>query len=40
LVLLSAIYRLMRRKETREAPRLRFDDFPEPAVATLGLSRE
>jgi hypothetical protein len=40
LVLLSAMYRLMRRHEILEAPELRFDDLPEPAVATLGLSRE
>jgi hypothetical protein len=40
LVLLSAIDRLMRRSESLEAPELRFDDLPEPAVATLGLSWE
>jgi hypothetical protein len=40
MVLLSAMYRLMRRNETPDAPSLRFDDFPEPTVATLGLSRE
>jgi hypothetical protein len=39
LVLLSAIHRQKRHKEIL-TPELRFDDLPEPAVATLGSSRE
>ena len=40
LLMLVLIYWRMRRKEEMETPELRFDDLPEPAVATLGLSRE
>jgi hypothetical protein len=40
IVLLAAIYWRSQKKETQEMPEIRFDDLPEPAVATLGLSRE
>lgn len=40
LLMLGALYWRVRLKEHFELPELRFDDLPEPAVATLGLSRE
>ncbi|HVH85193.1 MAG TPA: hypothetical protein VM912_00615 [Terriglobales bacterium] len=40
LIMLCLMYWRMRRKEHFALPELRFDDIPEPAVATLGLSRE
>lgn len=40
LIMLAVVYYRVRRKEHFEMPQLRFDDLPEPAVATLGLSRE
>lgn len=40
LLLLAVIYWRMRGTENLDTPGLRFDDVPEPAVATLGLSRE
>jgi len=40
LLMLTIVYWRIRQKEHFELPELRFDDLPEPAVATLGLSRE
>ena len=40
LVMLCLIYWRMRHQDHFALPELRFDDIPEPAVATLGLSRE
>jgi hypothetical protein len=40
IAMLGVVYWRMQRKEVVEAPQIRFDDLPEPAVATLGLSRE
>ena len=40
IVMLAAVYWRMQQKEVVETLGIRFDDFPEPAVATLGLSGE
>ena len=40
LIMLCLMYWRMRHKENFDLPELRFDDIPEPAVATLGLSQE
>jgi hypothetical protein len=40
LLMLAILYWRIRQKEHFALPELRFDDLPEPAVATLGLSRE
>jgi len=34
------LFRAQKREPSSELPELRFDDMPEPAVATLGLARE
>jgi hypothetical protein len=38
--MLAGIYWRSHDKQNLESPEVRFDDLPEPAVATLGLSRE
>jgi hypothetical protein len=40
IVMLAAIYWRSHDKQNLESPEVRFDDLPEPAVATLGLSQE
>jgi hypothetical protein len=40
IVMLAAICWRSHDKQNLESPEIRFDDLPEPAVATLGLSRE
>ncbi len=39
-VLALILFRTQTREPSSELPELRFDDIPEPAVATLGLARE
>jgi len=39
-VFLAALFGRWRERDESEVPALRFDDLPEPAVATLGLSGE
>lgn len=39
-VLAMILFRAQKRESSSEIPELRFEDMPEPAVATLGLARE